>query len=329
MRAFFSKIDEQKWCQSAAVVCAVILLIPSEFNGGPNVGNISSNRAYAQEMLMEMDDEYWEMIVIGTWYLESSTRQMTVAVTPKIVITNVTDDTIEGKIVDSRTGHLLEMYGKESVIMAKFGRDNGFSGEWYIAGKPVNGKFVIQIPGEYRDADYVRLYVNSNSFSVSPSKDALLPQKTTTITTTSVQNVTGISTIKVANATAIITAQNGNATITITVTNSTATTTIKVVNAAAVTTNQTGTTATVTVTNATDITTAVAKTTTAIKNQYFVGEMLTVAVKEEGIRLFEIKGPLLSIMMHRKSKVSPEPIVYQSHIRVRVDSAFENWRLHP
>ncbi len=324
----FPKINEQEWCQFASVVCAVLLLIQSETNGGPNAGNIGSNHAYAQEMLMEMDDKYWEMMVNGTWYLESSTSQMTVAVTPKIVITNVTDDTIEGKIVDSRTGYLIEVYGKESVIVAKFGSDKGFSGEWYIAGKPVNGKFVIQIPDKYRDADYVRLYVNSNSFSVSPSKDALLPQKTTIITTTSVQNVTGNSTIKVANATAITTAQNGNATITITVTNSTATTTIKVVNAAAVSTNQTGTTATVTVTNATDITTAVAKTTTAIKNQYTVGEMLTVAVKEERIRLFEIKGPLLSIMMHGKSKVSPEPVVYQSHIRVRVDSAFENWRLH-
>lgn len=328
MRAFLSRISKQKWCQPAAVVCAVLFLIQSGFNGDSNVGNFSGNHAYAQEMLVEMDDEYWEMMVNGTWLLESSTHQMTVAVTPRIVVTNVTDDTIEGKIIDSRTGHLLEMYGKESVIMAKFEHDNGFSGEWYIEGKPVNGKFVIQIPDKYRDADYVRLYVNPNIYSVKPSKDALLPQKTTTITTTSVQNVTGISTIRVANATAIITTQNGNATITITVTNSTATTMIKVVNAAAITTNQTATTATVTITNATDITTDVAKTTTAIKNQYSVGEMLTITVKNERIMLFEIKGPLLSIMMHGKSEVSPEPNLHQTQIRVRINSAFENLRLH-
>lgn len=278
-------------------------------------------------MLLEMDGKYWEMMVNGTWYFEPGTHQMTVAVTPRIVITNVTDGTIEGRIVDSRAGHLLEVYGKESAIMAKFGRDNGFSGEWQFAGKPGNGRFVIQIPDKHRDADYVRLYVNSNSFSVSPSRDALLPQKTTTISTTTAQNVTGISTIRVANATAMTTGQNGNATITITVTNSTATTTIKVISAAAVATNQTGATATVTIANATNIVTTVEKTAMTVKNQYLVGEMLTITVKEEWIGLFEIKGPLLSIMMHGKNGVSPEPRVYQPQIRVRTDSVFEDLRL--
>ena len=85
----------------------------------------------------------------------------------QIKIDNITDGTIYGRIADA-DGTTIGIYGKESVIMAKFGYANGLQGKWNIVAKPSGGFFSFAIPTKYADADFVKLWVNTNSFAIQP-----------------------------------------------------------------------------------------------------------------------------------------------------------------
>jgi hypothetical protein len=130
----------------------------------------TSGSANGQEMIIPIGDiaENCEL----SWYWDDRTGQLAASLKSAIVITNVTDSSIEGKITSANNNnHTLHVYNDESVVMAQFGYDNEYKGDWQIATKPAGGMFSIDIPAEYADADYVKLWVNSNTFVMQPPQE--------------------------------------------------------------------------------------------------------------------------------------------------------------
>jgi hypothetical protein len=105
------------------------------------------------------------------WRWDAEDRIVYAKLAPKIVVHELADH-LAGKIVDE-SGNVLSFYGGESVVMVKFGTDDSFVGDWRIATTPVDGTFEIPLSGEESQKwDYVRLWINSNSFDVVSSATA-------------------------------------------------------------------------------------------------------------------------------------------------------------
>ena len=110
-------------------------------------------------------EEAWRIEKKLIW--DSDHRTIHALIQSKINIREVAENIILGSITDIN-GTILEMYGKESVIMARFGYESGEQGNWDIVSRPSKGLFSFTIPEKYLDADHVKLWVNSNSFVIQP-----------------------------------------------------------------------------------------------------------------------------------------------------------------
>lgn len=177
----------------------------------PDPSGIQNKLAFGREEVVPIDEDQWKRIENGTWIFEDNIGQFRVSIDAGIVIINATEDRIEGKVVDSN-GNLLDMYDLESVIMATFGYDSKRNTQTYTT-IPQQGTFAIEIPEEYSDADYVKLWVNGNTYTIKAPK-LPLPEKEYFSTTKDIieqSNGTASAEIAIANATYVTTtSQNGN-----------------------------------------------------------------------------------------------------------------------
>ncbi|HKY55566.1 MAG TPA: hypothetical protein VJM08_14720, partial [Anaerolineales bacterium] len=103
------------------------------------------------------------------WDMER--REIHALIQSDIVVDNLTAGVINGRITDG-DGMVIRIYGKESVVMASFGYVDSIESKWRIVTKPSDGYFTFQVPEKYSDADYVKLWVNSNSFSIRPGENS-------------------------------------------------------------------------------------------------------------------------------------------------------------
>lgn len=296
----------------------------------PDPSGIQNKLAFGREEVVPIDEDQWKRIENGTWIFEDNIGQFRVSIDAGIVIINATEDRIEGKVVDSN-GNLLDMYDRESVIMATFGYDSKRNTQTYTT-IPQQGTFAIEIPEEYSDADYVKLWVNGNTYTIKAPK-LPLPEKEYFSTTKDIieqSNGTASAEIAITNAThvTITTSQNGNNTTILTIVNTTATTTIEIINAVSINVSQNATTANTSITNATSIVTTT--TTTEMKSmpaKYVVGQgSLTISIEEN--ETFKVKGPLLTVALFGKTTIKPEPWIHQPTILVTIDQTWHTHRLN-
>jgi len=153
-----------------------------------------------------------------SWYWNER-NELVAKIDSQIILTNITDTHIEGKITSKNSNYTLAMYNDESIVKAQFGYNSGLKDDWYIAARPSNGIFSIEIPEEYSDADYVKLWVNSNSFLMQPPEEVEVEDESDEESELQTENST--STVMSSNSTIITTSIT-----TTTSTNSTANSTI-------------------------------------------------------------------------------------------------------
>lgn len=85
---------------------------------------------------------------------------------PQILVENE-DGMITGSIV-APSGDTLRMYGEESRLVVTYGYDSGKTSRMFLV-TPENGEFSFEVPEEYSDAGYVKIWSNGHAFSVKPS----------------------------------------------------------------------------------------------------------------------------------------------------------------
>lgn len=135
--------------------------------GLSSLAQIDQSADAAKPKIMSME-QAWELKKSIIWDLDR--REIHALIQSRIVVDNVTDGVITGRITDGY-GNAIGIYGRESVVMARFGYANGMVGKWLIVTKPDNGHFAFEIPSKYADADRVEVWINSNSFSIKPDKN--------------------------------------------------------------------------------------------------------------------------------------------------------------
>jgi hypothetical protein len=107
--------------------------------GLATVGYIG-NEADAAHAKIVNTEKAWQFEQTLSW--DQDLQIIRSHVQSQIRIDNVTGDTINGRITDAN-GTTIGIYGKESVVMAKFGYANGFQGKWNIVAKPSGGFFSL------------------------------------------------------------------------------------------------------------------------------------------------------------------------------------------
>lgn len=132
--------------------------------GFASIGYIGQSADAAKPKIMDVE-QAWKLEKSVIW--DSKPTGIHALIQSQLRVDNVTGDVIYGRITDVN-GTVIGIYGKESVIMARFGYVDGAQGKWQIVTKPSNGLFSFVIPPKYVDADYVNLWVNPNSFSIRP-----------------------------------------------------------------------------------------------------------------------------------------------------------------
>jgi len=102
----------------------------------------------------------------GSWYWDSNTNRIGGSITSDIIVESVEDGVIKGRIA-SPSGTTLSMYGNDSRVIVTYWYDSGISSPQYSV-IPEKGEFSVEIPPEFIDADYVKIFVNSHSFDILP-----------------------------------------------------------------------------------------------------------------------------------------------------------------
>jgi hypothetical protein len=199
-----------------------------------------------------------------SWYWDER-NELVAKIDSQIILTNITDTHIEGKITSKNSNYTLAMYNDESIVKAQFGYNSGLEGDWYIAARPSNGMFSIEIPEEYSDTDYVKLWVNSNSFVMEPPSDAEFEDESDE--TLELQTENSTSTLMSSNSTTITTSitttTSTNSTANSTIITTTTITTIEPVNSTDSTNSTNSTTTIITTVMTTTITPTDTITTTS------------------------------------------------------------------
>jgi hypothetical protein len=139
--------------QSLAAVLSALVL----------AGSIAASTMGVASASVILPDEHWRYNV--HWYWDTNERETVGLITPIIVIENETSDRLEGYVADAN-GTRLDMYDGDQVVKVRYGYDGAALSKWELAAWINDGYFSIEIPQKHRDADFVRMYIGNNDYSV-------------------------------------------------------------------------------------------------------------------------------------------------------------------
>lgn len=125
---------------------------------------VTSGLPAAQAVLIEPSD-HWKYRV-DEWIWDPDLRRSMGLIKPQIIIQNETAGRIDGYIADVN-GTRLDFFKGEQFAMASFGYDNGVVSKWELADAVIDGYFTIEIPDSHKEADFVRIYIGNNQYTVN------------------------------------------------------------------------------------------------------------------------------------------------------------------
>ena len=111
------------------------------------------------------EEQHWKYR-IDRWIWDEDRRITYGLITPQIIIQNETTDRLEGFVADAN-GTKLEFYDADQVVHARFISNSSGPSSWQMAGRVQDGLFAIDIPETYQDAEFVRIMIGNNQYTVN------------------------------------------------------------------------------------------------------------------------------------------------------------------
>lgn len=109
--------------------------------------------------------EHWKYNV-DTWTWDGKIRKSIGLIKPQLVIENESAGMLEGYVADTK-GTRLAFYDGDQVAMAAFAYDDGRRSQWQMGDTIRGGNFTITIPESWKDADFVKIYIGNNQYTVN------------------------------------------------------------------------------------------------------------------------------------------------------------------
>lgn len=111
------------------------------------------------------EEQHWKYR-IDKWVWDEDRRRSYGLITPQVIIQNETADRLEGFVADA-SGTRLDVYDGDQIVHVRFISNNSAASDWQMAGRVQDGYFAIDIPERYRDAEFVRIIIGNNQYTVN------------------------------------------------------------------------------------------------------------------------------------------------------------------
>jgi hypothetical protein len=156
-------VNSKKISLIAATVATILVLS----------GSMLATTVHFVQAAQITEEEHWKYRV-DKWRWDEDRRRTYGLITPQIVIQNETVDRLEGFVADAN-GTRLEFYDGDQVVHVRFMSNSSGASGWQIAGRVHDGYFAIDIPERNREAEFVRIMIGNNQYTVNNGTPTTAP----------------------------------------------------------------------------------------------------------------------------------------------------------